>query len=178
MRNEASFKVAQASSLSTAGRAGIVRTVAVLAAALLGLTACHSNTGAFDPFNQADCLRSIELLDQNGRQVNLSSLKGKPVLIDFIYTTCPGECLMLTQKMARVAARMGSRAGSDFTMVSITVDPEHDGPAQLAAYAKAQGVDDRRWRFLTGEPASIDRVLRDFQLRRKRAGFTSALADR
>jgi protein SCO1/2 len=140
----------------------------VFIAALL-FAACHSNTGAYDPFNQADCLRSIELVDQNGRQVNLSSLKGKPVLIDFIYTSCAGECLMLTQKMARVAARMRPRAGAGFTMLSVTVDPEHDGPAQLAAYAKGQGIDDRRWLFLTGEPASIDRVLKDFQLRRQRA---------
>ena len=54
-------------------------------------------------------------------------------------------------------------------MVSVTVDPEHDGPAQLAAYTKAQGVDGRRWLFLTGEPANVDRVLKDFQLRRRRA---------
>jgi len=141
------------------------RIAALSFAALLLPLACKSNTGAYDAFNQADCLRSVVLTDQNGREVNLASLKGKPVLVDFIYTTCPGECLMLTQKMARVA----SRTPGDLTMVSITVDPEHDGPAQLAAYAKEQGVDDPRWLLLTGMPATIDRVLNDFQLRRKRA---------
>ena len=129
------------------------------------LPACNRNPGAYDAFNQADCLRSIDLTDQSGRRVNLASLKGKPVMVDFIYTTCPGECLMLTQKMARVA----SRTRGDLTIVSITVDPEHDGPAQLAAYAKDRGIDDPRWLFLTGAPANIDRVLNDFQLRRKRA---------
>ena len=137
--------------------------------AALSFAACRSSTGAYEPFNQADCLRSIDLIDQGGREVNPSSLKGRPVLVDFIYTSCPGECLLLTQKMARVAARMGPRAGGDFTMVSITVDPEHDGPAQLAAYGQRHGIDDQRWLFLTGEPASIDRVLEDFQLRRQRA---------
>ena len=136
----------------------------LLVVMVLAFAACTSNPGSYDAFNQADCLRSIELVDQNGRPVNLASLKGKPVVVDFIYTTCPGECLMLTQKIARVAAG----AHGDAAIVSITVDPEHDGPAQLAAYAKAQGIDDPRWLFLTGAPARIDRVLNDFQLRRKR----------
>ncbi len=144
---------------------GVSTTTLIAVAAALIFAGCNSNSGAYDPFNQADCLRSVELVDQNGRQVNLASLKGKPVVVDFIYTTCPGECLMLTQKMARVA----SRTRADIRMVSITVDPEHDGPAQLAAYAKGQGIDDPRWLFLTGAPSTIDRVLNDFQLRRKRA---------
>ena len=71
--------------------------------------ACRSNNGAYEAFNQADCLPAITLIDQKGREVSLSSLKGKPVVVDFIYTRCPGPCLLLTQKMARVAARLASR---------------------------------------------------------------------
>ena len=130
--------------------------------------ACRSGSGAYDAFNQADCLPAITLVDQSGRQVNLASLKGKPAVVDFIYTSCPGPCLMLTQKMARVAADLRTRVGSDFTMISITVDPEHDGPAQLAEYAKERGLDTKGWLFLTGSPKDIDRVLADFQLRRQR----------
>ena len=53
-------------------------------------------------------------------------------------------------------------------MLSITVDPEHDGPAQLSGYIKAQGIDTKSWLFLTGSPVNIDRLLTDFQLRRRR----------
>jgi protein SCO1 len=139
-----------------------------LAAAAMLCWACHSNSGAYDAFNQADCLPAITLTDQNGHRVELSALKGTPVLVDFIYTSCPGPCLLLTQKMARIAARMGERLGSGFTLVSITVDPEHDGPVQLARYMKAQGIDAKGWLFLTGKPSDIDRVLANFQLRRQR----------
>jgi cytochrome oxidase Cu insertion factor (SCO1/SenC/PrrC family) len=54
------------------------------------------------------------------------------------------------------------------TIVSITLDPEHDGPAQLAAYAKSQSADNNGWLFLTGKPADIDQVLAAFKLRRMR----------
>lgn len=141
---------------------------AVLAAAVTLCCACHSNPGAYDAFNRADCLPAMALVDQSGHQLQLASLKGKPVVVDFIYTSCPGPCRLLTQKMARVAARLAPRIGADFTMVSITVDPEHDGPTQLASYIKDQGIDPKGWLFLTGSPVDVDQVLADFQLRRQR----------
>lgn len=150
------------------GRLAAVLQASVLASAVMVFGACRSNSGAYEAFNQADCLPAITLIDQNGRDVTLSSLKGKPVVVDFIYTSCPGPCLLLTQKMARIAARLASRIGSGFTMVSITVDPEHDGPDQMAKYMKAQEIETKGWFFLTGPPANIDRVLTDFQLRRQR----------
>ena len=132
------------------------------------LSGCQRNRGAYDPFIRADCLPAISLVDQDGHQISLSSLKGKPVLVDFIYTSCPGPCLMLTRKMSRIAQNFAPQLGSSFTMVSITIDPEHDGPAQLTAYMKDRGIDSKGWLFLTGSPANIERVLAAFQLRRKR----------
>ena len=133
------------------------------------LSGCQRNPGApTSAFICAHCLPAIPLVDQHDHQISLSSLKGKPVLVDFIYTSCPGPCLTLTQKMARVAHKLAPQFGSSFTMVSITIDPEHDGSAQLAAYMKGQGIDSKGWLFLTGSPANIERVLADFQLRRQR----------
>jgi protein SCO1 len=141
---------------------------ALLAAAVTLCCACHSNPGAYDAFNRADCLPAITLIDQSGHQVQLSSLTGKPVVVDFIYTSCSGPCLLLTQKMARVAARLAPRIASDFTMLSITVDPEHDGPLQLAGYVKAQGIDPKVLVVPNRFPSRLDRILADFQLRRRR----------
>ena len=153
-------------------QAGSNRFLPLLAGlALISLTilsGCQRNRGAYDAFIRADCLPAISLVDQHDHQISLSSLKGKPVLVDFIYTSCPGPCLTLTQKMARVARKLAPQLGSSFTMVSITIDPEHDGSAQLAAYMKGQGIDPKGWLFLTGSPANIERVLANFQLRRKR----------
>lgn len=124
--------------------------------------------GGFAVLHTSDCLPDITLVDQHGRNVSLASLKGKPVLFDFIYTNCPGPCLMLTAQMKQIANRLGPRLGTDARIVSITVDPEHDRPAQLLAYANKQGADVSGWLFLTGTPKQIDDEMARFNVIRKR----------
>ncbi len=115
----------------------------------------------------ASVLTDTKLVDQNGNTVTLTSLKGKPLVVDFIYTSCPGPCLMETAKFANVALRLGNDLGSKVTLVSITVDPEHDGPKQLLDYSRQQGADEKGWYFLTGGPGDIDRALAGFKLSRQ-----------
>src|ERR1700758_754989 len=86
--------------------------------------------------SKADCLPNVTLTDAHGKKVSLASLKGKPVLFDFFYTTCPGPCLMLTQRMKLIADQVGAALGPKAWLVSITVDPEHDQPQQLLNYVK------------------------------------------
>jgi protein SCO1/2 len=117
---------------------------------------------------RADCLPGVTLTDQHGKPVSLASLKGKPVLVDFIYTSCPGECVVTTNRMAKVAERLGGELGSKVTLVSITIDPEHDGPAQLLYYARHENADRGGWLFLTGTPKQIDSELANFHLVRQR----------
>jgi protein SCO1 len=123
-------------------------------------------TGAYATTGTTDCLPDITLQNQAGQPVTLSSLKGKPVLLDFIYTSCPGPCLVLTARMKKIARDLGPQLGRDITMVSITVDPEHDGPKQLAYYVKEQGANFPGWHFLTGTPQQIDDVMANFKLKR------------
>ncbi len=89
----------------------------------------------------SDCLPDITLTDQHGQKVSLASLKGKPVLFDFIYTRCPDPCLLLTSRMKAIAIQLGPRLCKEARIVSITVDPEHDHPKQLLTYAKEFGAD-------------------------------------
>src|SRR5271155_5399989 len=157
-------------------RKNLFLTLLITLAGAVTLTACRQQAqeapdigerGGFEVRDASDCLPDITLVDQNGRNVSLASLKGKPVLFDFIYTSCPGPCLMLTSRMKQIANRLGPRLGTEARIVSITVDPEHDHPEQLNAYAKAQGADVNGWLFLTGTPSQIDNVLAGFDLIRK-----------
>ena len=109
---------------------------------------------------QVNYLPPVMLIDQLGKPVSLSSVKGKPVLIGFIHTSCKGVCEMMTAKMKQVAGSLGSQFNSSVTMVSITTDPEEDGPAALLKYAKAQGVDASGFLFLTGKTQQIDGLLK------------------
>src|SRR6267154_1697572 len=146
------------------------RSFAVVALALiLAASGCaREAAGDYPASNGNNCLPDVSLIDQHGHAISLASLKGKPVLIDFIYTSCASTCPVLTSKIAAVARELGPALGANVTIVSITLDPEHDGPAQLAAYAKSQGADDNGWLFLSGKPADIDQVLAAFKLRRMR----------
>jgi protein SCO1/2 len=124
--------------------------------------------GGFAMRDASDCLPDIPLVDQHGLKVSLNSLKGRPVLFDFIYTCCPGPCLLLTARMKKIADRLGPRLGTEARIVSITVDPEHDHPTQLLAYASAQGANVNGWLFLTGTPKQIDDVMARLKLIRRR----------
>ena len=141
-------------------------------AVILTLAACNDREarGDYPAANGNNCLPDVSLIDQNGRAVSLASLKGTPVLIDFIYTSCASTCPMLTAKMAAIAHRLGPALGADVRIVSLTIDPEHDGPAELAKYAKSHDADSSGWIFLTGPPAKIDQVMALFKLRRTREG--------
>lgn len=148
--------------------------LAIAAGLATGFAACSprpagvAEPGSYAAANSNDCLPAITLLDQHGHDVTLASLKGRPVLIDFIYTTCPGPCPLMTSRMAAVAKLLGPKLGSQVTLVSISIDPEHDRAAELEKYARERGADKAGWLFLTGTPAQIDRVLPLYHLKRTR----------
>src|SRR5271168_4397377 len=145
-----------------------LRSLAIAVATSLSLiTAAGCHRGAPDSAASASVLTDTKLVDQNGNTVVLSSLKGKPLVVDFIYTSCPGPCLMETAKFANVALRLGNDLGSKVTLVSISVDPEHDGPKQLLDYSHQQGADEKGWYFLTGGPGDVDQALAGFKLSRQ-----------
>jgi protein SCO1 len=145
--------------------------VAMLATSLLVVTGCRpgsSAQGAQDNAAAAGSLTDTKLIDQNGQTVWLASLKGKLLVVDFIYTSCPGPCLMETAKLTNVAAGLGADLGWKASIVSITVDPEHDSPARLREYAQEQGADKKGWYFLTGSAADVDRALAGFKMFREK----------
>jgi protein SCO1/2 len=111
-----------------------------------------------------DYLPNVTLQDQIGRSLSLASLKGKPALVAFIHTSCGGVCQLTTAKMKTIAQGLNPSFGSKVTMLTFTTDPKEDHPAQLAAYAKAQGATGKGWIFLTGSSADIARVLQLYGL--------------
>ena len=82
-------------------------------------------------------------------------IKGKQVVINFMYTRCQGICPTTTANLVKVQKALKDRVGRDIFMYSISLKPQEDDPAALKEYAKAHGVKPG-WLFLTGEPALID----------------------
>ena len=105
---------------------------------------------------------AFDLIDQDGAPVSLSDFAGKIVLLDFIYTHCPGPCPILTGIHASVQSEIADALRDRIRFVSISLDPERDTPEAMKAYAIARGADLDGWSFLTGEPAVVDEVVRSY----------------
>src|SRR5205085_650197 len=103
----------------------------------------------------------VELLDQNGNRVHFYTdlVKGKVVVVQFIFTTCTTICPPLGATFARVQKELGERAGRDVHLISISVDPATDTPERLKAWgAKFHAAEG--WTFVTGEKPKVDELLR------------------
>jgi protein SCO1/2 len=105
---------------------------------------------------------NASLVDETGKRVQLDALKGSVTVYDFIFTTCAGTCPIMTNNMRALTPLVDKDAPVRF--VSISVDPTHDTPEVLAAYAK-RVRNDPRWTFLTGDaPTIVDLSVKGFKL--------------
>ncbi|MBI2884542.1 MAG: SCO family protein [Candidatus Methylomirabilis oxyfera] len=86
-------------------------------------------------------------------------VKDKFVLINFMYTGCLDDCPLTTAHLVLVQKLLRARLGRDLFIYSITVDPAHDTPQVLRAYARRFRVGPG-WRFLTGTPMAIAELRR------------------
>src|SRR6476620_5912408 len=107
----------------------------------------------------ANYFPNVPLITQDGTTLHFydDMLKGKIVLINFIYTECGDACPLETAKLAQVYKLLGDRMGKDIFFYSISVDPKRDTPAVLKSYAKKFHTGPG-WLFLTGKRADIDVV--------------------
>ena len=99
---------------------------------------------------------NVELITQNGKKVRFYDdlIKGKVVALELIYTTCKYNCPLETARLVQLQKLLGDRMGKDVFFYSISIDPEHDTPEVLKAYAEKYHVGPG-WLFLTGKEADI-----------------------
>ena len=101
----------------------------------------------------ADIGGPFQLIDQDGRRVDQSILKGRWSAVFFGYVSCPDICPATMQTLAAAQARIGADAGR-LQVVFISVDPARDTPAQLKAWSGQAGFP-RPVRALTGSPEQV-----------------------
>ena len=104
----------------------------------------------------------LEVIDQNGKKLRFYSdvLKGRVVLISFIFTNCDYACPMQAQKLKQTRAAMVPSIKDDVWYISISVDPDRDTPEAMKKFAERQGVDESRWIFLTGDKQNLETIVR------------------
>jgi protein SCO1/2 len=102
------------------------------------------------------------LTTQDGKTLRLADLRGKVLLVSFIFTTCNGSCPATTARMSTVAQalkRKGLFKGDGVRLLSITLDPKRDSPAALRRYMRLYDLDARHWTFLTGPAEKVNKVI-------------------
>ncbi len=114
------------------------------------------------PLLKYKAVPDFQLTGRDGKPVRLEDLKGKIWLADFIYTTCPGPCPMLSSHFSDLQQEL--LKFGDVRLVSISINPDHDTPEVLRQYAQHFHAADNWW-FLTGPKQQVrDLVTKGFMM--------------
>lgn len=158
--------------LETRGRALQCLIALMLMAAGFGSDAKAHSLDEVDAMLQSD-EKYFQALDKpapdfalrtaDGRAVRLADLRGKVVVLHFIYTSCPDVCPLHAKKLAAVQAMVNATPmRNQVVFVSVTTDPSRDTPEVMRGYGPVHGLDPANWLFLTtavGQPEDTTRKL-------------------
>lgn len=145
---------------------------ALLAAtsALVLLSASSSHAAALDEaqalgISQAAIGRETgnhRFTDQDGRPLELATLRGRPVVVSYIYTSCAFICPTLTSSLAQVVRVARQTLGeAAFSVVTVGFDTRVDSPEQMRRHAAERGIRDPRWYFVSGDEAGVAAFARE-----------------
>jgi cytochrome oxidase Cu insertion factor (SCO1/SenC/PrrC family) len=135
--------------------------LAVVAGLALGVQAQQAKLSPAEREAKArEYFTDTKLKTQADRTVRFYSdaLKGKVVLMNFVFTQCGDACPLITAKLVQAKNELGEAFGQEVRFVSISIDPQHDRPQDLAKFARKFDAVHPEWLFLTGEPANIEAV--------------------
>ena len=101
------------------------------------------------------------LINQNEEKVPTEEFWGAVLVVNFIFTSCPDSCPLLTSQMAKIQSMIEDPRYSDVKLLSITVDPSTDTASVLKHYAEKYNANFNRWSFLTGSVSEVQKVVSD-----------------
>lgn len=93
--------------------------------------------------------------NQFGEKVSQKDYDDQIYIVDFIFTTCPGICPVMSTNMSQLQFKLDKPGLKEIPFISYSVNPENDTAEVLLAYGKEHGADFDRWTFLTGEKKDI-----------------------
>lgn len=96
----------------------------------------------------------FQFIDQSGNVLTEKDFEGNIFIADFIFTTCPGICPIMTDAMVEIQNKMEDKT-ENLMFLSHTVDPDTDTPEVMAKYGRRKGADFEKWKFATGAKEDI-----------------------
>jgi len=147
-------------------RKRVVRAAQIALVLIVSMASVDLGWAAGDPrYTRTEvtvALPDVEVINQNGRVVSLQEIMAadKPVFVEFIFATCTTICPLLSAGYASMQRKLGEDRDR-VRLISITIDPENDGPEELTGYLKRYGARSG-WDFYTGTREDINTVMRSF----------------
>jgi len=96
---------------------------------------------------------TFEFTNQEGQLISNSFYDGKVYVVEFFFTTCPTICPRMNENMVKIQKEY--YGNPNFGIASFSINPKHDTPEILKAYAKSHGATLKTWNFLTGNQDKI-----------------------
>lgn len=101
-------------------------------------------------------------LDGSGQRIELESMRGKPVLLSLIYTSCYHICPTLTTDLARIVRIARDALGDDsFSVLTVGFDTQNDTPDRMRLFSKERGVEINDWYFVSATAESMKQLAED-----------------
>jgi protein SCO1/2 len=98
-------------------------------------------------------IAGFEFINQYGEKFSQKDTEGKIYIADFIFTSCPSICPIMTDNLKEIFEKY--KENKDFLIVSHSIDPEFDTPKILTEYANKRNINNKNWIFLTGDRDEI-----------------------
>lgn len=93
-----------------------------------------------------------------GKRLAIEELRGKPLLVTLIYTSCADVCPAVIESLAAAADAADGELGADsYRVLTVGFDTANDTPDRMRSFARARGVDKANWVFAAAAPGEIDR---------------------
>jgi protein SCO1 len=121
------------------------------------LNSLPDSTPALIPPDHPRKLVDFSLTNSAGDVISNRELKGKILVVDFLFTSCSTTCPFVNARMTQIQQLTTNEP--DVKLVSLTVDPRDDTPEVLAKYGERFGADTNRWLFLTGDRAALYQLI-------------------
>lgn len=123
---------------------------------------------------EGELLTEYHFTNELGRVISTSQFKGQALAFTFFFTRCPFPtfCPLVSNNFDEAAHKLAARTSgpTNWHLLSISFDPEHDTPAGLKAYADRYKYDPSHWSFVTGDLTDITAIGDQFDERFWREG--------
>ena len=143
--------------------------MAILLAICIFLPGCTSPSEELDIFYGEDLpaddpeyeVTEFSLTKPDGNSSNLSDYDGQVLVVSFIYSRCPDVCPIVSSNLRWITQELSDDYGTNFSIISVTVDPWWDTQSVLGEYATLRNLS---WPHLTGEVSVLEPIWESFHV--------------